>query len=139
MVTKDTGFGIGSKKDGSDVLHTSRISGHQIFPQRALAGLDVDAIHVGRQFSRLVDVKRMAVGAPGDGLLALIDAGNQLRVPTVHRVKVASLVGTNGSDHLRVRRDRERVPVHALRRDGAVFACVQIVDVKLFSPVGLVA
>ena len=139
MIAEDAGFGVGSQKDRSDVLHAGRIGRHQIFPECALARRNIDTEDVRRQLSGLIDVERMCVGAPGNGLLALIDAGNRLCIAAIHRIQVSSLVGTNGSDRRRVRRDRERVSVHALRRNGSRFRRVEIVDVELLSLFRLVA
>src|ERR1700726_4141630 len=93
----------------------------------------MDAKDVGRHLTGLVDVQRMPVGAPGDRLLALGYAGDEARVAAIHGIQVASLVRTNGSNGLRIGRDRERVSVDAFGRDGPALARFQFVDVELFS------
>jgi len=64
--------------------------------------LNIYTIDVGWQFPWLVDIERASVSAPGDGLLALIDSGNGMGIPTVDRVQVSALVGADRGNGIRI-------------------------------------
>ena len=76
MVAEDAGFGVGGHVDGADVFYAGGVGGHEFFPESALAGFYVEAVDAGGQLAGLIDVERVAVGGPGDGLLAGIEAGD---------------------------------------------------------------
>ena len=79
MVAEDAGLGVGRHQDGADGLDSGGIGRHQLLPQTALPGLQIQLIDAGRQFARLIDVKGVIVAAEGDGLLAGVEAGNGTR------------------------------------------------------------
>ncbi len=98
MVAKHAGFGVGGYEDGADVFDAGGIGGHEFFPKRTPPGLQIYAIDPGRQLARLVDVERISVRAPSDGLLAKAEPGDQTCLTAIDGVQVVALVGTNGGN-----------------------------------------
>src|SRR5882724_568408 len=101
MVSEDAGLGVGRHEDRTDGLDTGGIGGHELFPKRALTGMQVETIDLGRQFSRLINVEGSAVGAEGDRLFSRIQSRNDARLATArHWKEITLLVGTNCSHRL---------------------------------------
>src|SRR5690242_21055489 len=69
VIAEDACLGIRREQDRTDVFDASRIRGHELSPESAIASLQVETIDESWQFARLVNVERAAVGAERDGLL----------------------------------------------------------------------
>ena len=80
VISEDAGLGIRRHVDGADVFYAGGVGGHEFFPERALSGLHVEAVDAGGELAGLIDVERVSVGAPSDGLFSLIEAGDEVRV-----------------------------------------------------------
>src|SRR2546425_4105899 len=101
MVSEDASLGVGRHEDGADGLDTGGIGGHELFPERALTGMQIETIHLCWQFSRLINVERSAVGAEGDRLFPRIQSRNDARLATArHWKEISLLIGTDCSHRL---------------------------------------
>ncbi len=107
VVAEDDGFGVRSHENRADIFYAGRVAGHQVLPEGAAAAVRIDAIDVGGYIAGLIDLERAAVGAPGDGLLAGIDAGDRAWLSTIHRIEIDALVGADRGHKLRIRRYRK--------------------------------
>ena len=47
VVAEDAAFGVGGHVDGADVFYSGGVGGHEFFPERALAGFQVEAVDAG--------------------------------------------------------------------------------------------
>src|SRR5882724_5742843 len=102
MVAKNAGLRVGGDQDRADRFNTRGIRRDQFLPQRALTGLQIQAVDAGGQFSRLIQVERFAVAAESDGLFAGVESGNKARLAAAHGIEVSLLVWADSGDPLRV-------------------------------------
>src|SRR6516162_7441736 len=94
---------------------------------------------MGGQFSGLINVEKTSIGTPSDRLLVLTGTGNQPRLATFDRVQIVVLIRANGSNPLRIRRDRKRVAINAFWCDSSRLACRNLEHIELFALFRLIA
>ena len=131
VIAEDTCLRVWREQDRSDVFDASWIRGHELAPERAIAGLQIEAIDESRQFAGLVNVERAAVGAEGDGLLPGIHSSDHTRLTARHGIQISLLIRANSGDPLRIGRDDKRDSVHALLGNSVALARGDIEHVKL--------
>ena len=129
VVSEDAGLGIGRHENGTDRFNPSGIRRHQLFPQSALPGLQIEAIDQRGQLARLINIERLAVGTESDRLFSGIESRNRPRLAAGNRKKISFLIGTDPGHPLRVRRNHKRSSVHAFLRDGLTFSRSHVTDV----------
>src|ERR1022692_3976263 len=56
VVAIDTILGVGCQQNGADILDPCGIGRHELLPGSAFPGLQIEAIDLGRQLTRLVEV-----------------------------------------------------------------------------------
>src|SRR5947208_4827660 len=107
MVAEDAGSCVGGEEDGADVFDACGVGGHQLLPKSTLTRLQFDTINARWQFTGLINVNRVPVGAPDDRLFAGIQSFYHTRLTAVRVIKISLLVGTDAGNGLPIMCDHE--------------------------------
>src|SRR5277367_932405 len=133
MVSKDACLRIGRHKNWTDRFNSSWIGRHELLPQTALPGLQIETIDQRRQLAGLINVERSAVTAERDRLFPRIQSRNRPRIATSHRKKISLLVRPDSGHPLRVWRNHKRSSIHAFLGDGLALSRSNVTHIKSYA------